>query len=158
MNLDSIASSIAHNALAIKAKYPTETDLLTFMGTSTSTPPSVDTKLIGARAEFRLSSGVAPSPQQQGQGLLDRWANEIHKAVCVDFNYWSKKADVDANLNKYLPDIVKALIHNKVGANGPSWLATVLGIFGFTAGWEATEASIVAWLIEKGLNAYCGCK
>ena len=40
---------------------------------------------------------------------------------------------------------------------GPSWLAPVLAAIGFTAGWEAAIAAVVAYGIIEGLNIWCQC-
>ena len=157
MNLDVTAQKISQQALTIKSQNPTENQLLTFIGNNTSAPPNVAISGRGEAANFAMAAAAEPAPAEKGQSYLDRWKNEIHKAVCVDFNYCARKATVDADINKYLPDIVKALIGNKVGSSGPSWFAAILGTLGFTAGWEAAVATVVAYLLIKGLGWYCGC-
>jgi hypothetical protein len=95
----------------------------------------------------------------RGQKIFDKFETYVHDAVCTDFNYCSKRQQVDADLKKYLPDIVKA-IANKLPTSGqvPGWLGAILAIFGITASSvEVIVTLFVAWLIIKGCDAMCHC-
>ncbi len=94
-----------------------------------------------------------------GSNIFDKVKPFVKKAVCDDFGYCRKKDDVDKALNKYLPDIVKAIIKRiPISGKLPGWLAKILTFFGIAASsLDVLIALIVAWLIVAGCNALCGC-
>ena len=134
---------ILRQAEQIEAQYPSADSVLSYLGNQVVTR-SPNTSL------------VAETPEMRGSHFLDQCHYAIHKAVCDDFAYCSKRDEVDSNINKYLPDIIKALIKEKAGATGPSWLIALLGVFGI-ATWEAAVAGIAVYAVKTGLNQWCAC-
>jgi hypothetical protein len=139
---DALVATIQMQAQQIAVQNPTVDQLATFVNNSTSNPP----------VPFDAVLGAATSSNP-----WEKWAAQIKKAVCTDFGYCAQKAAVQADLNKYLPNLIQALYKNGVGHNGPSWLAGILGVLGFTAGWEAAIATVAAYFIIKGLDEWCAC-
>lgn len=94
-----------------------------------------------------------------GSKIFNKFKPYVKKAVCDDFGYCKKRDQVDKALEKYLPDIVKAIL-KKIPLSGklPGWLAKVLSFFGIAAtSLDVLVALIVAWLLVAGCNALCGC-
>ena len=98
---------------------------------------------------------------ESGKKLFKKFEKEIKKAVCDDFKYCGKRQDVKDSLDKYLPDIVKALLKRlpKTTSKLPEWIITVLKLFKVSvASWDGLIVLFVAYLLVKGLDEFCGCK
>src|SRR5579862_3838210 len=80
-----------------------------------------------------LSFGIGDAAAE-GKKIFEKFEGYVRTAVCDDFHYCNKRAEVDADLKKYLPDIVKAIV-NKIPISGqlPGWLVTILELFHITA-------------------------
>ena len=146
---DNINTLILSQAQNLAANYPTVDALAAFNATGTVNESNQD--------YLANVDGILPHAAPPKEPAWVRWADDIRRAICNDFNYCAKKAEVKADLNKFLPEIIKSLINNKVGQNGPSWLAPTLTALGFSAGWEAAVATVVAYCIVKGLDEWCKC-
>jgi len=113
---------------------------------------------------FTLDGGrmvfSAGAMANRGRKLFDKFKKYLHKAVCVDFDYCSNRAQVDADLQKYLPDIIKKIIARiPISGKLPTWLVGILKIFGITVGsLDVVVCLLVAWLIVRGCDALCECK
>lgn len=95
----------------------------------------------------------------RGKKIFNKFKDKLKTAVCDDFKYCTIKDEVDANLKKYLPDIVQAIIGKIPISNLPKWLVTILEFFGIAAtSVDAVVAILVAWLIIKGCDALCQCE
>lgn len=95
----------------------------------------------------------------RGRALFDKFRTAMQQAVCQDFGYCSKRAQVDQALKNYLPDIVKCLlVRIPVSEQLPTWLPPILGMFGVSAAsLDVVIAFLVAWLIIMGCNQLCAC-
>jgi len=95
----------------------------------------------------------------RGKEIFEKFKKYLEIAVCTDFKYCEKRNEVDANLKKYLPEIVAAIIGKIPNENKlPNWLLKILGFFGIaTVSVDVIIAILVAWLIIKGCNELCKC-
>jgi len=95
----------------------------------------------------------------RGKEIFEKFRKYLEDAVCKDFNYCEKRKDVDANLKKYLPDIVKALTKKiPIIDKLPDWILKILGLFGIAPiSIDVIIAVLVAWLIIKGCDELCKC-
>ena len=90
---DAQLTLLSQTAQDLATKYPTVDALQTFVNNSVSRPFPAEFR--APRAAVAGAAGATPPWQH--------WEAQIKKAVCTDFNYCSKKADVDADLKKYIP-------------------------------------------------------
>lgn len=95
----------------------------------------------------------------RGERVFRSFMKYLKQAVCDDFKYCSRSEEVKDDLDKYLPEIVKALTTRiPLRGNVPGWLAKLLVAFGIqAASLDALIVLLVAWLIVKGCDQLCGC-
>jgi len=107
-----------------------------------------------------LDAAAVAGFQSKGKAIFDKFEKYLKKAVCDDFKYCQKRDDVKKALNKYLPDIVKAIIARlPITGKLPAWLVPILTLFGIpAASLEVLVTLFVAWIIIKGCDELCGCK
>lgn len=95
-----------------------------------------------------------------GRRIFEKFKKYLKQAVCDDFNYCEKKAEVDGALDKYLPKIVELLVKRiPISGKVPTVLARILVALGIpVASVESLVVLLLAWLITKGCDALCDCR
>jgi hypothetical protein len=115
------------------------------------------------KANFLVTHGMisldAAAMALRGRELFAKFRGALQQAVCQDFSYCAKRAQVDQALKNYLPDIVKCiLVRIPMSDKLPDWLPPVLGMFGISAtSLDVVVGFLVAWLLIKGCNELCAC-
>lgn len=119
-----------------------------------------DTPTVSLQFTMNTLAFDADAMKDRGKAIFEKFKKYLKIAVCDDFDYCSKEAAVDADLKKYLPDIIKKLLkHIPISGNLPKWLVTVLAWLGIQAATlDVVLAILIAWLIVKGCNELCQCK
>jgi hypothetical protein len=116
-----------------------------------------------AMATFAVAQGRisldASEMAARGRALFAKFETFLRQAVCQDFGYCAKRAQVDASLKPYLPEIAKYVLASiPVSDTLPGWLAPVLAVTGISAAsLDVLIGFLVAWLITMGCNALCAC-
>lgn len=133
-----------------------EDNLFVMMGTVQSDTPQL---LTFKKGVFSLDKAAVDTAKHRGKKIFQKFEKYLKKAVCEDFKYCQNKDEVKKSLDKYLPEIVKAIL-KRIPITGklPSWLVTILGWIGVTA--ASTEVLVtlfVAWIIVKGCDELCVC-
>lgn len=125
------------------------------------TIPGDTPRMLGFKgARVSLQAEAVESARARGGKIFGKFAKYLQKAVCDDFGYCAKKEAIQENLDKYLPDIVKAILKRiPVSGKLPGWLAAVLRVFGIAAtSAEVLVTMFVAWIIIEGCDKLCACK
>lgn len=132
-----------------------EDKLFALLGTVPPTAPTFSLQFTENTVAFDVDD-----LKDRGKEIFEKFKKYLKIAVCDDFDYCSKKNAVDANLKKYLPEIIKWLIKRiPISGQLPKWLVTVLAWIGIpAASLEVVLAILIAWLIIKGCNELCQCK
>lgn len=132
-----------------------EDKLLALLGTVPADTPTVALQFTKNTLAFD-----ADGLKGRGKAIFEKFIRYLKIAVCDDFDYCSKRAAVDADLKKYLPDIIKDLLkHIPISGKLPTWLVRVLALFGIQAvALEVVLAILIAWLIVKGCGELCQCQ
>jgi hypothetical protein len=152
---DDLIKDIMQTAESHVAKTGGDEDkLFAMLGTVSPDTPTFALRFVKNTVTFD-----ADDLTSRGKKIFEKFKKHLKIAVCDDFKYCSKKAAVDENLKKHLPEIIKWLIKRiPVSGKLPKWLVTVLTFIGIpAASLEVVLAILIAWLIIKGCNELCDC-
>lgn len=152
-NVKAIITDAKARAVAANHK---EENLFVMLGTIPGDTPGL---LEFKRGVVTLDSKSVNEARKRGEKIFKKFKKYLKKAVCDDFHYCRKRDEVKQALDKYLPEIVKAILKRlPIRGKLPAWLAKLLGAFGIAA--SSTQVLVtmfVAWIIIKGCDELCGC-
>jgi len=152
----SVGAIIEEAKARVEAANHDEDNLFVMMGTIPADTPKM---LAFRKGVVSLEPTAVEEAKERGKTIFQKFVKYLTKAVCDDFKYCQRKDEVKKALDKYLPDIVKAIL-KRIPITGklPPWLVKILGWFGIAAASiEVLVILFVAWIIVKGCDELCGC-